>query len=238
MEKAVTAKNLLRFFFFCCLVASLVTVKTAYSYEVKLDYYAERTLDTVTPKGIYSQVIVFLNAPKSLINKISYVNYQLQEPFSRKSIVCRSKQHNFQLVVNTLTHFYITAQVHFSDGKNLTLTKYLILKVKKTPKEPAHDVSLSHEVLNVSSGTRRNKKEKYSVSLLLEGSANELAQVKKVEYYLPESFSKAPITLHAPSSDNFQLKLEIEQESSIQAYIYFKDGAVMHLVRFIYFKYY
>jgi hypothetical protein len=217
------------------LIPLIPTENLLYASQVELTYYSKRTLDTVTPEGIYSQVIIQLSAAKGVMDNIRYVTYQLEDPFYRKSVVVRSQAHNFQLEVNAITHFHVAAQVHFSDGKNLTLNQYIILGIQKPPLTPAHQVSISHEVLDAPSKT--NQGGTYSVSLFLEGTPTELAQISKVEYYFPKSFSRAPITIKGPSS-NFQLHVELSQQSSIQAYIYFKDGTVSQRVRFIYFKYY
>jgi hypothetical protein len=222
-------------FILCCLIHLLLGGNLSCAYQVELDYYAQRTLDTVTPEGIYYQVVIYLNAPQAVMNKISYVTYQLQDSFYRKSIVVRSRVHNFQLVVDALSHFYITAQAHFTDGKNLTLTQYVILETKRPPRDPVHQVSISHDVLQVP--FKPKQEEGYTISLFLEGNSTELAQVDKVEYYFPSSTSQAPITVHGPSTD-FHLQLELTRQSSIQAYVYFKDGTVRELVRFVYFKYY
>ncbi len=229
------SKFTLKIFIFCSLFLLIPKPGSVLAYQVKLEYCSKITQDTVTPDGIYYQVVMRLNAPKSVMREINYVNYQLEGSFYRKSIVVSSKAHNFQLTVDALSHFYVNAQVHFAEGNNTTVTKYIILGAKKTSFAPAHQVSISHEVLKTPTG--QNQSKKYTVALFLEGSADELAQVDKIEYYFPSSFSKAPIPVYGPSPD-FELQLELTQQSSIQAYVYFKDGTVTELVRFVYFKYY
>ncbi len=226
---------IIKIFIFCSLILLIPKANYAYAYQIKLDYYSKITQDTVTPEGIYYQVVIYFDVPRSVMKKISYVNYQLEAPFYRKSIVVRSQAHNFQLTLDALTHFYVSAQVHFTEGNNTTVTKYIILGTDKTPFAAAHQVSISHDILKTFSDSKQA--ERYTVALFLEGRPSELAQVDKVEYYFPNSFSKAPVTVYGPSP-NFELQLELTQQSSIQAYVYFKDGTVAELVRFVYFKYY
>ena len=226
---------IIKIFLLCSFILLIPKASCVYAYQVELDYYSHVTKDTVTPEGIYHQAVIYLNAPTEVMKNISYVNYQLAGNFYRKSIVVRSQAHNFQLTVDALTHFFVNAQVHFAEGNNTTITKYIILGTNKPYFAPVHQVSISHDILKTPANSKHDNT--YTIALFLEGPADELAQVDKVEYYFPSSFSKAPITVYSPST-NFELQQKLTQQSSIQAYVYFKDGTVTELVRFAYFKYY
>ena len=215
------------------LLQTLSTVSPAAAYQINLDYSSAKTWDTVTPKGIYHQAIIFLDASPEILNKVRSVKYELEDSFYQNELEVRSPEHNFALEVQTLEHFNVVANIHFIDGKNLTLSKYIMLNVHPPKLKSVHPVRFIHIVTKENS---KGGKKTFNIQLRVEGPDNDLSQIDHVDYYFPPSSPQRIVKVS--TGPDFPYDMEITEELSLQAYIYFKDGTVMELVRFVYFKYY
>ncbi len=211
----------------------MLTLSPATAYQINLDYSSAKTWDTVTPKGIYHQAIIFLDASPEVLDKIQSVKYELEDGFYQNELEVRSPEHKFALEVQTLEHFNVVANIHFRDGKQLTLSKYIMLNVHPPKLTSVHKVMF---VNLVSKENKKNGKKSYDIQLRIEGPDNDLKQIDHVDYYFPPNFPQRIVKVSA--GPNFTYDMEITEELSLQAYIYFKDGTVTELVRFVYFKYY
>jgi len=202
--------------------------------QLDIQYYSVRTKDTVTPEGIYNNVFVYIAASSQVLDKIDHVVYRLDENFFKPEVVVSSRKHQFQLELKALTHFSVSARVYFKDGKVKQLDRYLLLGVPKPKRESIHPLAIKHSVLETPVASHRRT---YRIELLLEGRAADLAQVDHVEYYFPPDSGYKTIKVSNPSTD-FRIETELDRQLTLQAYVYFKDGVVSELVRFIYFKFY
>ncbi len=213
----------------------LLFLGSVYSYQIELDYYTARTQDTVTPAGIYHEMFLYINAPVATIDKIDYVKYQFTGKFWKPELISRSREHDFQVEVKSLSHFSATALVHFKNGKKLELDRYIMAGIQKPKRKSAHVVFLNHipeEVPTIVKG-----KKVFNVAMFIDGSRSELGQISRIEYYFEPSSKRKPIIINNPKPDS-QVQLRLSEQLNVQAYVYFRDGSVSHHIRFIYFKYY
>ena len=207
----------------------------AQAYQIKLEYYDALTLDTVTPKGIYKRVVMYLDASPAVLDKISAVTYHLEGDFYKPHLTVRSRENAFQLEVNTLTHIPVSADIRFKNGKVAQINSYILLGTRKRRRDKTHEIHLDH-VVSKTPDTSKGETT-YELDLFVGGREQDLKQVNYVEYYFSKPFPQrmARVGANVPKF-NFHLKTDSQLE--VQAYAYFKDGSIIELIRFLYFKYY
>ncbi len=213
----------------------LFWLSTPSAYQIEVEYYDALTLDTVTAEGIYKRVILYLNASPAVLNKISSVTYHLDGDFYKPHLTVRSRQNAFQLELNTLTHIPVTVDVRFKDGKSTQLNQYILLGTKKRHRDKSHNIHLDHTIIKTPDKTKGETD--YEIDLFLKGTDKDLAQLKYIEYHFSKPFPQrvAKVSSNVPQ---FKFQLKTTQQLEVQGYAYFKDGSVMELIRFLYFKYY
>lgn len=205
------------------------------AYEVDLDYYDALTLDTVTPKGIYKRVVMFIKAPREVLNQINSVRYRLEGDFYTPQVTVRSRHNAFQFEVNTVTHIPVTVFIYFSNGKMVQLDRYILLGTRKRQREKSYDVHLHHLITKTPDRTRGETA--YEMDLQIEGPENDLKKLDYVEYYFSKPYPKRMVKV-SNKIPHCKYHIKTSKQVDVQAYVYFKDGTVIQLIRFIYFKYY
>ncbi len=218
---------------FACLL--LFSVSVTFAYQIDLEYYDALTLDTVTPKGIYKRVVMYLKAEPRVLAKISSVTYQLEGDFYKTRVTVKSRKNAFQFDVNTTTHIPVTVDVRFKGGKSTQLNKYVLLGTRKRQRDKTHNIHLNH-IITATPDKSRGETD-YEMDLLVEGSDKDLADLDYIEYYISKPYPKRVVRVNHKTTQ-FKYHIKTSQQLDVQGYAYFKDGSVIQLVRFLYFKYY
>lgn len=213
----------------------MLSASTLYAYQLEIDYFDDITKDTVTRNGIYKRVILYIKAAPEVLSKVQSVTYHLDENFYQPQVTVRSKDNAFQLELNTLNHIPVTADIYFKDGKITKLDQYVLLGTRRQRQESSYKVHMRHVILKTPDETKNETE--YELDLLIDAPENDLKQIDHVDYYFSEPSPNKMVKIDKGTPD-FKYHIKTSQQIIVQGYAYFKDGSVIQMIGFLYFKYY